>query len=340
MKNKTNILEVGSDSVHFTRYLSEINKQGISFSVLSEEKIEEINVDYLISFRSLNPIAIIRNYRKLKKIIQQKQFQSIHIHQLNRLAYFVSRAGSRLGIPILSTAWGSDVLLIPQKNALFKWLIKRILIRSEKVTADSKQMIEAMNAIVPSEKKYIWLQYGIELIDGEGEKKEPIIYSNRLHNPLYRIDKIIDYFEEFSVIHPEWKLVVGATGKLTKSLKEKVEKSKLSEKVQFVGWIENEANKKWYKKAQIYISIPESDGTSVSLLEAMSAGCIPIVSNLPVSKEWIQNGKNGVISQVENPLFEALKIDKEKCKQINYSLVEKNASRKNCIAKFIELYRI
>jgi glycosyltransferase involved in cell wall biosynthesis len=90
-----------------------------------------------------------------------------------------------------------------------------------------------------------------------------------------------------------------------------------------VGWLQKADNAAWYAKSTYYISIPESDGTSVSVLEAMSAGCIPIVSELPVSKEWITNGLNGVIEQQgENPFVKAIDLDLEKCAKINQQSVQ------------------
>jgi glycosyltransferase involved in cell wall biosynthesis len=44
-----------------------------------------------------------------------------------------------------------------------------------------------------------------------------------------------------------------------------------------------------------FFSILTSDALSVSLLEAMAHGCIPIVSDLPDNREWVEDNKNGII---------------------------------------------
>jgi glycosyltransferase involved in cell wall biosynthesis len=49
----------------------------------------------------------------------------------------------------------------------------------------------------------------------------------------------------------------------------------------------------FYRTGSIMLSVPESDGTPMSLLEAMACGCIPIVSDLPSLREWIVDGVNG-----------------------------------------------
>jgi glycosyltransferase involved in cell wall biosynthesis len=193
-----------------------------------------------------------------------------------------------------------------------------------------------MQKIVHSD-KYVLLQYGIDPITAE--KKEPLIFSNRLHEKLYRLDVVIDYFKEFVEEYPDWRLIIGGTGSETELLKQKVVSLKLDQQVDFVGWLQKIENSNYYAKSMIYCSIPESDGTSVSVLEAMSAGCIPVVADLPVSKEWIQDGVNGVIEKSgENPLKQALTIDAAICTEINQKLIHDRATRSASIKRFMELY--
>lgn len=47
-------------------------------------------------------------------------------------------------------------------------------------------------------------------------------------------------------------------------------------------------------KNDVFISIPSSDSTSVSLLEAMCCGLFPIVSDLPANREWIHDKKMAI----------------------------------------------
>jgi L-malate glycosyltransferase len=334
------ILIVGSNSIHVSSFIRSLAEKEQNIYLLAEEKcdffaiLEEKN----ISFRSLNPITLFSSYYKLKKYIQQLNPTIIHIHQLNRLAFFVTRVARNNSIPIISTAWGSDVLLIPFKNKFFYYLTKKTLETSRIVTADAQSMIDVMQKICVSSTKYELLQYGIDLVDS-GQKEE-IIYSNRLHKPFYRIDKIIDYFAEFSKDYPSWKLIIGGEGDETEALKKQVNNLKLNNCVEFVGWLNAEENNKWYTKSSIYISIPESDGTSVSVLEAMSGGCIPVLSDLAVTHEWIRDKENGIIEKKgQNPLFKALEINQQTCSEINRKLVQEKASREMCTEKFVRLYQ-
>lgn len=332
------VLVVGSKSVHVSSFLLAMKGEGHEIYFLAEEECgyEGVKEEQVISFRSMNPMNVMKSNRRLKELLKTLKPDVVHIHQVNRLAYFVSRLTNRMNIPVVTTAWGSDVLLIPQQSKFYRFLVTKVLERSNSVTADSMEMIDAMKKMAASA-NYVLLQYGIDKITAT--TKEKVIYSNRLHKPLYRIDAIIGYFASFSAEFPEWKLVVGAVGEQTETLKKQVKELKLDNQVSFVGWLEKEQNNSWYAKASIYVSIPESDGTSVSVLEAMSAGCIPVVADLPVSHEWIQSGDNGIIEQEgQNPLMEALKIDRETCAKKNEKMIDERATRKVSVKRFNELY--
>jgi len=335
------ILNVGPDSVHVSSYMQYLSKEEKELSLLTETEwnVEYAKEQFIISFRSLNPLNILRSFYSLKRLLRKLKPDVVHIHQVNRVAYFMSRACKKMNVPCVITAWGSDVLLIPQQNTFYRYLTKKSLHFADCVTADSKDMIQKMQELAPAAiEKYPLLQYGID--EAHQAQKEMIIYSNRLHLPNYRIDQVIRYFHGIHADHPEWRLVIGANGTETEGLEKLVKELSLLEKVEFVGWQDPEQNKDWYARSSIFISIPQSDGTSVSLLEAMLAGCIPVVPDLDVSKEWIEDGRNGVIEKMgDNPLGQALKMDRKSCAEINIQLVNKTASRAQCIATFREIYR-
>lgn len=334
------ILQVGPNSVHVSRFMNAIQSSELQQFLLSESVNTEVKVEeqFVVKVHTFNPLKIIAFQKEIKKILQKLLPDLIHIHQVNRMAYFVSKIANSLNIPIVTTAWGSDVLLMPRKNRFFHFLVKKTIERSTIVTADALEMINSMQKMVSSKAKYELIQYGIDPISAL--EKEKTIYSNRLHEPLYRIEQIIRHFHEFKLLNPDWILKIGAEGSETENLKSLARDLGIENKVQFLGWLDHEKNKKEYARASIYISIPESDGTSVSLLEAMSAGCIPVVSDLPSNREWIQDGKNGVIVQADlNPFESALEIDIEQLNQINQQLILEKATRQASVLKFVSFYQ-
>lgn len=334
------VLHIGSNSVHLSSFIANMSSFPLEQYLLSEDACEfaHLTHSYRVNFRSANPLHLFHNYLAVSRLLKALQPDFIHIHQVNRLAYFVSRAASKQGIPVITTAWGSDVLLVPKQSAFYRFLVGKSLKRSRIVTADSSEMISAMQALCPSSNKYHWLQYGIDPVQTIATK-EKIIFSNRLHRPLYRIDQIIRYFAEFVKMHTDWKLVIAGSGTETESLKALAATILPAENYEFVGWLNSEENFVWYSKASMYVSLPTSDGTSVSLLEALSAGCLPIVSDLPVSYEWIEHQRNGVIEHApSNPFEIGLPLLQTNFAQANKKRIDELASKAVTRNQFYALY--
>lgn len=332
------VLNIGSKSIHVSSFLNRMND-------LDQYLFVEETCDYLLKerefvfqIRSFNLIKILFNLFKIRRTINKINPDVIHVHQLNRFAFIVCFLSNKR-IPIISTAWGSDVLIMPWKNKLYFNITKYLLNRSRFVTADSYDMIDKMKEIVDSKSKYVHLQYGIVYV--KREKKQNIIYSNRLHKPLYRISQIIDYFSDFKQTDTEnWKLVIAGDGEDTLMLKDKVKQINLSNSVEFVGWLDKTKNHHYFSISKVYVSIPSSDGTSVSLLESMSAGCIPIVSNLAVTKEWINHMENGIVElENENPFTFISQLNENEVYRLNINkLDDSNVSSEKSKEFFLKLY--
>jgi glycosyltransferase involved in cell wall biosynthesis len=79
------------------------------------------------------------------------------------------------------------------------------------------------------------------------------------------------------------------------------------------------------KQNWVYLSGSISDGSSISLLEAMSGGLIPVISDWSSNLEWISDNYNGIIFQNEN--FESLVQSLIKLSNLNESVRELMVAR-------------
>lgn len=68
---------------------------------------------------------------------------------------------------------------------------------------------------------------------------------------------------------------------------------KLQLPVTFHGWQLNPSN--YYRTAQIFLLTSKSEGTPVSVMEAMSFGCVVISTNVGGVSDLIEDGKSGVL---------------------------------------------
>jgi len=78
----------------------------------------------------------------------------------------------------------------------------------------------------------------------------------------------------------------------------------------FVGRLESDALTALVARAEIYLSASRSDSTSLSLLEAMAAGALPVVSDLEGNREWVAEGDGARLFPVGDAPALAVALDR------------------------------
>lgn len=325
------MLIIGSPSIHTENFFQ-----------LMKEEFAEIKLISDVDFSLWSLSAQFYTAKKIRQIARDFNPDIIHIHQVNSIAYYALKAIAPLGIPTVLTAWGSDIYLTPHRSFLLKLLVRWNLKHADSFTADSKDLAEHMQALLPERKMDILIaNFGMSLQPVHAQK-EKILYSNRLHKKLYRVDFILQAFAKFKnqPNREEWKMIVGAVGEETENLKALAHSLGIESSTTFVGWLQPEDNANNYAKATYYISIPESDATSISVLEAMACGCIPILSNLPSSREWISHGETGfIVEDVESDFIsKAFTFDLKDASQKNKERIERDGTKDANRKKFLSHY--
>lgn len=336
------LLLVSSNTIHTYKYLQLVEDYFDEILLITDEKSAVYNYPTIELSFNLKVKNLFSTVKQIKKQIADFQPTVIHIHQANSYAFYALLASRKTKIPTILTAWGSDILVIPKSNFLLKKMVQFNLKTADFLTSDSTFMAAEMKKLAPSINKILIANFGID-VTPINCPKENIVYSNRLHKKLYRVDKIIEAFARFKQNNErkDWRLVVAATGNETESLKDKVNELCLTDDVEFVGWIQKEDNEQWYSKAKIWVSIPESDATSISLLEAMACGSIPVVSDLPANREWIQSGVNGiVVEDLESDFIsDALLLNQEEAIELNKQRIDQDGTKEANREKFLKLYQ-
>lgn len=342
MKFKGNLLLVGSASVHVLNFHRLVSEAFDDTLILSNADVFEGLPVKLASFSLRNPIKYRQQIRHIRNIIQHYQPSIVHIHQANAIAWFTMKALEKSDIPVVLTAWGDDVLINPYKNRFFAYMAKYNLSRANVCTSDSLFMAAQMQKLIPeSSKEIVVCNFGVDIPE-KASSRQKVIFSNRLHKPMYRIKEIIRAFARFkqSAEGSDWQLWIAGQGSETDHLKALAKQLNLENATRFMGWLTYEENQRCYAQASLFVSIPVTDATSVSLLEALSHGCIPVVSNLPANMEWVIDGINGLIVQNVNDLDfnAALKIEPAEAAVLNRKIIRLKAGRDDAKARFFSIY--
>ena len=117
-------------------------------------------------------------------------------------------------------------------------------------------------------------------------------------DPIKNHEMMLNAFSDVVVKQPKTKLVIVGDGELLAILKAQCEELKIVDKVIFTGYITKPSS--YIQIFDIFLLSSLSEGTSMTLLEAMSVGKPCVVSDAGGNAEIIQNGLNGIVTENDN----------------------------------------
>jgi glycosyltransferase involved in cell wall biosynthesis len=220
----------------------------------------------------------------------------IHAHYLTShgtLAWLATRLARAPG-RLIGSAWGSDILVTPRRGWAWRRLTQQVLRACTLTTSDSRSMAERMREL--GAREVMVFPFGLEEMPPEPRvKDDALFFANRALEPLYRPERVLELFARIAAGWPESRLVIANHGSLRTALEQQASRLGLGGRIAFVGRLDARAQSRWYAQARWYLSLPASDSVSVSVLEAMAHGCVPMLSDLPANRELVRDGDNGVI---------------------------------------------
>lgn len=207
------------------------------------------------------------------------------------------------GFPLVTMSWGSDILL----EATRGWKRRAAayaLGRSDVFICDCEAVKIAAVQLGVAEKRVVQFPWGVDLdkfhpISSQVSQKDPrpdegfMLLSTRALESLYGVDIIIEAFIRATQEEPTLKLVIIGDGSQREGLEHRLAEAMLSDRAVFKGQVSYEELPAYYRNSDLYVSASHSDGSSVSLLEAMASGLPALVSDIPGNKEWVIPGENG-----------------------------------------------
>ena len=250
----------------------------------------------------LQRLVNLLRYRSagIRRAVDEIDPDVLHGHFLVEHALYGTAAARR---PYVVSAWGSDVLVEAARSRLNRAIARFVLGRADLATANNRHMAREM--VVRLGKERAWVQHivlGVEraFLDGAPEHVNarasddapPTVISTRsLDTPLYNVDTIVRAMARVRQEHATARLVVVGEGRLRPRLEALAVELGLGEAVRFAGFVSQEELRDELSRAHVFVSVPSSDATSVALLQAMGAGCYPVVSDLPSQEELVQEGR-------------------------------------------------
>ena len=248
-------------------------------------------------------IAVLKQLPALGAWLKKVDADWLHAHYLTShgtLAW-AARRGWKLRARIAGSAWGSDILVAPGQGWAYRWLTTQVLKACAVTTSDSEFMSARMRELGAAE--VMTFPFGLEQLPKQNVRKQPwLFYANRGLEPIYRPHRVIEVFAAIAAKQPEARLVVANDGSLRAALEEQVRTLGLAERVEFTGRLDATSQGRRYAPARWFLSLPESDSVSVSVLEAMAHECLPLLSDLPANHELLGTAGSLALGQPDTLL--------------------------------------
>lgn len=242
----------------------------------------------------------------LRSLLQQIQPDVIHAGPIQRSAFLTAFAGFH---PLVSMSWGSD-LLVEAQSGVGKWMAEYALNRTSVCLCDCETVREAAQQLGMPADRIIVFPWGVDLdlfnTSGTGENMRKklkwednlIFISTRAWEPLYGVAELIQGFILAAAENHNIRLILTNDGSERNTIISSLEGAGVMDRVLCPGWIPESDLTAWFRTADIYLSASHSDGSSISLLEAMACGRPALVSDIPGNLEWVDPRFNGWIFPV------------------------------------------
>jgi L-malate glycosyltransferase len=257
--------------------------------------------------------------------------------------------------PLVVTLHGSDYRLGMEGGKWLRWLFFLVCKKADHLFCVSERMREGLIEKGINPYKINVLPMGVDdaffKAGGDRDTREtgrsPIVVSSRNLFPVYNVSLLLRAARIVLRVRPETRFFVAGEGPELDCLKMEVRDLRIEQSVHFLGRVCSSDMPKLVSGADIYVSTSLSDGTSVSLLEALAAGTFPVVTDIAANREWILNGVNGFLVPCEDHvalahcILDALNDPERlaKARLQNRSLAEEKGSWKRTVAGTAKVYR-
>jgi glycosyltransferase involved in cell wall biosynthesis len=209
--------------------------------------------------------------------------------------------------PVIAMAWGSDVYLAGRLERSLNRLAAR---RADMCLCDSAALRQSVIELGAPGDRVALMNWGVDLdafrtAASAEEKLElraslglgqgPVVISPRGFKDLYNPTVVLAAFERVLARHPDAQLVLKHNGDYVPDLGP----LSGSTRVRVVGHVPYEEMARYFRAADVCVSIPSTDSSPRSVWEAMACGCACVLSDLPWVSELIDAERDALVVPAE-----------------------------------------
>ena len=238
---------------------------------------------------------------EVRALLERIRPDVVHAGPIQLVAALAAGAGAR---PLVSMSWGSDLLVDSRRDRRWCEATRSTLEGTDILACDNQAVAaRAVELGFPAERiaRFPWgvdLGYfspgpGTDFRARLGWERAFILVCLRAWEPVYGVDVVARAFVRAAKKEPALRLLLGGAGSQGPAIRRILEEGGVLERVAFPGVLSMADLLEANRAADCYISASHSDGSSVSLMEALACGLPALVSEIPGNREWVTPGEQG-----------------------------------------------
>lgn len=301
-----------------------------------------------VPFRGPNGFKFLPN---MTTLVSQADIVHLHEPQFAGIAFHF--AVHDYGVPVVASTHGGffhTTRLWFLKSLYSRTILPWILRRLDLVIASSESDERTFRPLAP---RLVRVDNGVNFclfhaaMVTKRRSGQSFIYFGRLSRNK-RVDLIFHALAKVRRGHPRITLhLIGEDfDELTPRLKKLCADLDLSKVVHFHGALEQNDLLTQVSQAQFFISATEYEGFGLAVIEAMAAGCIPVVSKIAPLTGFIVNGQHGFLvdfsdsDRAADRISEIMALDDSERNRISQKAVERarDFSWDRRVNQFIDAY--
>lgn len=246
--------------------------------------------------------------------------------------------------PLVVVAWSPELPYVANRHAYDRWRMRKIFRRAELTLVCGRHLINDAIRFGADQRRVAATYVGIDPTRfplGSEAKREPLLlFTSREFKDILHVDTVIRALPAVVSRFPDVKLILANDGPLRREMIELSVELGVASNCDFIGRLSQAETASYLRRAAVYVSCSEVDGMSISLLETMSSGAYPVVSDIVANREILTEPHQGSLFPVGDhetlakQLIEILENPARRttAQQLNRELALTLGSRENNLA--------
>ena len=295
------------NSIHVRRWVSFFAERGHAVTLIVRAGVQvepgltpSIRLECFRGFDALSasaPLALLRSARSVRRAVARVQPDIVNAHFLTVHGWLAWLSGFH---PYAVTLWGSDIYVGPRRWRAVRILARLSLRSADLVMGDSEDLLLAAQKLSAPRDRTELIGWGVdttrfsggeapaELRSRLGLEGRRVVFSPRAINRLYRQNVVLGALAQLPADVAVVMSRYNADAPEVEAIERQAASLGLSDRLVIVDGIAHAEMPDFLRLADVVVSVPVSDATSVTILEALACERQVVAADLPSVREWLE----------------------------------------------------